>query len=447
MPICPVDQCITLSDDQYPQVNAETCIECGLCERVCSGDKLPMDMLKGKLNQSMTDNDNPLGGFHDAHLVHAVDTHTRQRGASGGLVTQLLVRLLETGEIDGAIVAGMDPREPWKAVPMIARTPEAMRQVAGSKYTVVPMVRAMQQVIKQGNVKGQTAKAERFAMVGVACHVHSLRMMMAKLPSLRRKIRFVIGPLCKSSFDPEATTDLLRANGIDRDQVSRFEFRGGTWPGVMRAKLKDGSYQPLHQSNFRDGAYNYLMSLYTQPRCHLCYDFGNELADLTVGDPWGRDNTTGHYVHEGGHTLALPRTATGRWLIEFMQHDPAFAVGPADPADVQFHQRAAAAKRNIVQLRIDARLKRGQPVPKYDREMPRQNWRQRMAGRAFAATLWLGQSRRLRYWVLRLLLSRPATPLIWLRQVRKFGLRGCVRVNRMTRRDSANVQGSPTVGT
>ena len=52
----------------------------------------------------------------------------------GGVVSALLIALLEAGEIDGALLAKPSEREPWKGVAHLARTPEEVIACAGSFY-------------------------------------------------------------------------------------------------------------------------------------------------------------------------------------------------------------------------------------------------------------------------------------------------------------------------
>jgi len=49
----------------------------------------------------------------------------------GGVVSALLIALLEAGDIDGALVARESATEPWKGEPFLARTPEQVIECAG----------------------------------------------------------------------------------------------------------------------------------------------------------------------------------------------------------------------------------------------------------------------------------------------------------------------------
>ena len=439
-PACPVPDCITLGGDLYPRVNAATCINCSLCERVCSGDRLALDELLR--DRGGPPPHPPGGGYRDAWVIYVTDAVQRMRSASGGFVTQLLVDLVERGEIDGAIVAGMNPQSPWEAIPAVARTPEQIRAGSGSKYATIPMVSIVRQVLHRRDGHAR----DRYAFVGVSCHLHSLAMLMRRLPSLRRQIVLTIGLYCGASFDPEATVDLIRAAGVELGEVDTFQNRGGQWPGIMRVRKRDGTYVALHPSNVRDGAINYLKSLYTQPRCQLCYDFSNELADLAAGDPWIRD-AAGRYRHVGGHTLVLARTERGQRTVESIRADPRYVIEAVDEEYVQGAvERHAAAKRRAVGVALASRRAKGRPVPAYDRDVPAVGGRARLSERLFALTYLLGRNPRLRYLVLKLLVSAPGWPVLNLRLLCKFGWKGSRYIRSLTPPADSGAWAMPLAG-
>lgn len=420
-PVCPVEGCITLGEDLYPRVDPGTCIECGVCLTVCPGESLDIDAMKESLESAPHPHD-VLGGIHQPFVGHAADPDARGRGSAGGFVTELLARLLESGTIDGAVVAGWSSGKPWKPEQRLARTPGEVRSAAGSKYTAVPMTTVMDEVIGRGG--------DRYAFVGVSCQVHALRLMTRARPHLREKVPYVVGLFCSSMFDERAITDLLRAAGVAEEEVAGLGYREGPWPGVIRARTRDGASRPLHPSNYKDGAYNYLTPLYTQPRCWQCFDWSNELADLAAADPWGRDEDGG-YRYPEGRTLLLPRTPAGVELMRFASSDPTLRVEHTDPDYVRVTgERMAGAKRRTARAEMDRRRRRGLPYARYDRELPELTLRQRVGEGLRALPRIPGKFPGLRFALLRFLVSRAGAPLLWLRQLRKYGFQGFARVRR-----------------
>src|SRR5690606_8382981 len=102
--------------------------------------------------------DDPLLGNYEACYVgHSMDDKIRYDSSSGGMITQILLYLLEEGLIDGALVTRMNPERPLEPEPFIARTPEDIIEARGSKYCPVPANVALREIIEEPG---------RYAVVG-----------------------------------------------------------------------------------------------------------------------------------------------------------------------------------------------------------------------------------------------------------------------------------------
>ena len=91
----------------------------------------------------------------------------------GGVVSALLIALLEAGEIDGALLAKPSEREPWKGVAHLASTPEEVIACAGSFYNQTLALGHLD--LKQYHL----APKPRIALVGTPCEIQGLRAMQA----------------------------------------------------------------------------------------------------------------------------------------------------------------------------------------------------------------------------------------------------------------------------
>ena len=93
---CP-KQCISLTEDEegflYPYVNEESCVECGLCEKVCP-------IL------------NPQEENYPLQVIAAKNTNTEERlgSSSGGLFLPLAKSIIN----EGGIVFGADYDSNWE---------------------------------------------------------------------------------------------------------------------------------------------------------------------------------------------------------------------------------------------------------------------------------------------------------------------------------------------
>lgn len=190
----------------------------------------------------------------------------------GGVVSALLIALLEANEIDGAVVAREDREQPWKAVPYIATTPADVAACAGSFYN---------QTLALGHLdlRGYDLPADpRLAVVGTPCEVQGLRAMQAR-PWLRwgssriDAVVLTIALLCTKSFNYEALMlrELRDRRDIDLTNVGRVD--------VIKGKLvvDDTEGDTILDEPVRDFSGAALKG------CDECADFLGYGADISVG--------------------------------------------------------------------------------------------------------------------------------------------------------------------
>ena len=119
----------------------------------------------------------------------------------GGVVSALLIALLEAGEIDGALVAKPSEREPWKGVAHLAQTPEDVIACAGSFYNQTLALGHLD--LKQYHLPPKP----RIALVGTPCEIQGLRAMQARPfywgASKVDAVTLTIALLCTKSFHYE----------------------------------------------------------------------------------------------------------------------------------------------------------------------------------------------------------------------------------------------------
>ena len=406
--VCPVDA-LSLDDEFFPKLDADKCIECGLCKAVCPGGAVNYGNLETQVFGARQAEPTFDGHVEKTYIGYAGDARLRKGGAGGGVITAVAWHLLRTGQVDGCIVTRMNPEKPWQGEVFIARTFEDLQASQQSKYTIIPVNAILQKTRKS---------KERYAFIGLPCQIHGIRMVQQKKPRLVENIPYLIGLFCASSLEPYVASEMLALKGIDSQKVKDFHFRGGKWPGRIRAILKDGSIKNLHYSNFKDGAINYLMYLYTPPRCQTCIDGSSEFSDISVSDAWTRDQT-GRYLYESQSRL-LARTTVGVQLLEsaIVARD-LIAEDVSQNPHYRTHRLHARKKGLTAYLRIERLKRKSGIVPIYDRSVSD-------ATRAELRTEWwesllmrLGRIRAVRLPMFKFLTSRYGIPLIKLRQLRK----------------------------
>jgi coenzyme F420 hydrogenase subunit beta len=230
-----------------------------------------------------------------------------------------------------------------------------------AEYVLFPVAHVYDEIIKnQGN----------YAVVGLPCQLHSLIKWQNINSKLKERIKLTIGLCCHTNLEPRVLKDLLLIKGIEANDVQKFEFRGGEWPGGIRVTLQDGTIRPLHGGDIKDGAFNYLKNLYMAKRCLVCTDYSAEFADISISDPWIR-GTDGNYAFKGGWSIAHVRTSKGDRVISEMKASKDLVAVPVDHLLIARNIKSMTAhKKRGAFIRLKRMQKRRVPYPEYHLEMP-----------------------------------------------------------------------------
>ena len=351
--ICPYDA-IIWDDQSYPRIVQDKCTDCGICMAVCPGADMDIHKLGDQVFGNDFDTTHPLGTVKKPYIAYAEKKSIRDAGAGGGIVTQLLIHLLDSGKIDGAIVVSEDPDKPWLSKPIIAQTPDEIKACAGSRYTVVPTLKALPE-LKQH-------KGKRFALVCLPCQVHGFRYVERVMPRLTERIELVIGLYCGTNWEVKATTALIKQLGCNLSDVTHIAYRSGEWPGNFQVKTYQGDVHVISKRVF-----NYLRFMYEPQRCTTCVDMSSEFSDLAIGDAWFRDEN-GSYPFANCSTV-LARTPKGLdWFEAAIEEGAIGVIDAADDIFVAQHKPGINAKKKIAYQRT--LTKRG-PSPNYHMPIPR----------------------------------------------------------------------------
>ena len=276
--VCP-NNCITIQLGNQgiykPVVNDKNCVDCGICLDVCSGYSINYDQMISKLYGAMPVN--RYTGVHDKLYIGAsTDEEIFHKGSSGGMITAILLYLLEKKTIDGAIVAQSNRENPILTETVIARTKEEIFQAAGSRYNPTHTNTILRDIIHSKN-------NEKYIYVGLPCQIASLRKMEEKFSILKQKIVLCISLFCGRMSSVYGIEYILNRYKIKKKNIKRISFREGNWPGNLLINTSKSSYRiPFFQYY---GMY-FMRGFFTPYRCLLCNDFHGDLADLACGDAW-----------------------------------------------------------------------------------------------------------------------------------------------------------------
>lgn len=317
---CPM-QCIAMSEDdqgfQYPKVDVEKCIECGLCETVC-----PV------INQASPRKP------QNVYAAKNRDKDTLINSSSGGIFFALAKSVIS----EGGVVFGARFNEKWEVVHDFAETLEEVHTFQGSKYVqsrIGDTFKIAEKFLKDGR---------RVMFTGTPCQISGLRLFLRKpydnllavdvvchgVPSplvWREYLKHITRPECvakNTDFQSTLCDKKPIITGIDfRDKRLGWEKFGFSVHAVARQGDKNSDSQstiglPEEQELlFEPHDKNLFMQIFLKdldlrPSCNICpAKCGKSQSDITLADFWGSKRYVPDTYDYNGVSLVLVNTPNG----------------------------------------------------------------------------------------------------------------------------------------
>lgn len=360
--ICPTGVLKT-SSDGYPMVdNLSACTDCDLCVKVCPGDEFDFHGHTKKMYDEVGDITDTHGSFIDSCIAYATEGDLREKSTSGGLATAILLHLLETKQIDGAICITSDPEVLWRGQPIVARTKEEIITAAKSKYAISPTNEVYAEIRK---VPG------RYAVVGLPCQIHGFVKAAELDPRIKERVVLTIGLFCHAAVEHEGYEIIWETLGKKVHDAVKFTSRIGKHPGAPHLTYSDGSQYPVYfgdKQGYRPSSMeiiNILYRLYSPARCLTCFDASAEFADISVGDPWMAppDGDVDFYK---GWSFALIRNERAKKVCDELDSSGKVVFKSVTRNEaLACNRMMATEKRNRAFRIIETHRRQGKPVPAY----------------------------------------------------------------------------------
>jgi coenzyme F420 hydrogenase subunit beta len=289
---------LEMGEDDVPRfADEEKCLACGICYMICPSTTELDAEVERRFGWRP-----PIGVYETIRSARAVDSAVREVATDGGVVTALLLFMLDNHLIDGAIVSrktSILSREP-----MIATTRQELIAAAGSHFggsshleelgdhytTYSPTLSA---------VKGlKSGSLQRVAMVGTPCQIRTVRKMQALGILPAHIITFTIGLFCIENFafdEPgrrklEARLQAEMGRPVRFEEIDKLNIKED-----LIVSLNDGTvHLPLDE-----------LEEMARPACLACTDFANDYADLSAGG----------LGSPAGYTTVLIRTPAGNRIL------------------------------------------------------------------------------------------------------------------------------------
>lgn len=312
---CPTDS-IGISSEDLPEL-VKMCIGCGNCWDYC-----PRGGLRYERQWKITGGEDNVTGVGDPITEFSARTREDWHHAAqdGGVVTAMLLTLLESSEIDGALIATESETERWKAEPYLASTPEELLENAGSFYNQTMALGHVNRDVIVEKFPDTALDDISLAMVGTPCEIEGIRALQDADEDYGsenvgvRAIDYTIALICTKNFNHERLIgeQLQEKRGIAPDSIGKLDVIDG------RMKVYDTDRKLIVDEDiaeFHDAALK---------GCDECADCTGYCADVTVGSVGSSD----------GYSSVIIRTEQGLDLwkqtapaLEFHDLEDRSAIG------------------------------------------------------------------------------------------------------------------------
>lgn len=375
---CPFDAITTVVEkgNFRPKIDSSKCKNCGRCIKACPGLGVGLVCLADKYQSETTCHNKMVGRYEKCFTGYSNDFEVRYHSASGGMVSQFLIWLLENKKIDGAVVTRFDQENSLLVKTFIATTREDIIAARSSKYAPVTLNKAVQDI--------KAASGSRYVIVGLPCHIQGLRKLMEIDKKLRDKVVGLFGIYCSCGRSFYMTEQVFKERGIPKDKITYFQYRDEGCLGKMVVKVPEGdantikvinnnsesvlsnevrSYKEHYQSY-----YHPLRSFFIPRRCLFCIDHYAELSDISFGDihikPYSDDKI--------GVNSIIVKNKTWLSLLEECQKAGAIYLDEVPFKTISDSQKMSFKKKGRNGAFINIGKKLGWVVPQYDVDYLRQ---------------------------------------------------------------------------
>lgn len=292
---CP-KQCISLNEDNegflYPHVEIETCIDCGLCEKVCP-------VL------------NPYGTREPLQVLAAInkDEKIRMESSSGGIFTLLAEQIIK----EDGVVFGARFDDEWQVTLDYTETMEGLAAFRGSKYVQArtgDTYKQCEQFLKAGR---------KVLYTGTPCQIAGLHHYLRKQYYNLTTCDFV----CHGVPSPKVWRMYLKEviDGANKAITDiKFRNKDNGWKAFNFKLLYDSENKTTtltscHKDNLYMRAF--LRDIILRPSCHDCKSKqGRSMSDITIADFWGIHKRHPEMDDDKGTGLVIIHTDKGRASLD-----------------------------------------------------------------------------------------------------------------------------------
>jgi len=318
--ICPFNA-LSIEFNKYgeyiPVLNDALCTDCGVCLKVCpfSNNSKTENVLGDSLFSKIGNikHDQFLGYYLNTYVGHSADENIRLNAASGGITSQILLKLFEDNLVD--YVACVFPNQINDSRLFSYRlinNPNEILKGAKSVYYPVESSQVIKEILK--------LKESKIAFVGLPCTIKAFRNAIDYQPrKFSTKDLFFIGLTCGGMKSRAFSEFLFMKNSGDKKNIKSINYRtkkpnrkADNFGYEFKCENHNGEINTV-EIQFKEDIDKYWNGGYFQLNsCFFCDDVFSELADISVMDAWLPE-----YVDDWkGNNLIITRTSLGEKIIK-----------------------------------------------------------------------------------------------------------------------------------
>ncbi len=347
--VCP-NSSLSIRFNRYGEYNPYengSCVDkCDACLNVCPFSEDSKDegrIADGKFSvQAGIRHDEYTGYYLQPYIGYSAVEGHRRNGASGGIGTWILEKMLTSGMAD-FVVCVSPADEPGKLFAYrITDSVNDIRSSAKSVYYPVELSSAIRHMLKTEG---------RYAVVGLPCALKGLELARERSRRLRGRVVATIGLTCGQMKSANYTQFLAGLAGVSNNlkDVTYRSKEGTASAADFKFICTDSEGNRGELSFQRDVNEIWTGRWFTPGACNFCDDVFAEVADVALMDAW----LDGYMNDNKGTNIVLARDGRIRDLLERGMLDEELCL-TSTPIDNVIKSQTAAinVKRNHIRYRL-----------------------------------------------------------------------------------------------
>lgn len=289
--VCPYDAIDMIKNanlEIIPVIN-DKCTNCTVCVTYCPLERNKIESVANKIYED----DPHIFGLKDSNYWLAWNKNNSERvnSASGGAVSEITTKLLQSGMIDAVIHAHALPSytNELNFSSTISYSLEEVNNRKGSFYQSLDYAKVLQTL--------RTSTITKYLLIAVPCIITGIKKLVEEHKDYKHIQLYTIALSCSHNVNPQFTSFMaktanikkkqefianMRAKDIHEPDANNFHTRFTTPSGKILFS------QNRFDSHFTNTWRNYL---FAKSACLKCADFWGYEADVSIKDAWGKWST------------------------------------------------------------------------------------------------------------------------------------------------------------